>query len=79
MKRQLLDRNGSWHNELATYEALGILLADCDDFLQRWGAYIPKQSLSSPDAILAITELRERVIERRRELLLQLDQLTLPF
>jgi hypothetical protein len=66
--------------ELA-YEHTGlmILIRDCERLLEKWKAPTPYQSAASPDAVLAISELKDMLRTQVRAIEKELGEEQLPF
>jgi len=61
------------------YWLFGELLTDIEEFLQKYSAFQARESGAEPDAIVAIIELKAKVIAERQRYLDKLTQQTLPF
>jgi len=61
------------------YVWLGTLIADCQGFCDRWKQVTPHKSETSADAIVAVLDLEELLVERRRCVLMTLNTEVTPF
>lgn len=61
------------------YSALEPLVDECRAFEDKWRVLRPLNSDASPDAVLAIHELRTLLVARRAYVLALLDKEHLPF
>jgi len=61
------------------YAALEPLMKECIVFEDKWRVLRPLTSDASPDAVLAIHELRTLLVARRAYVLALLDQESIPF
>lgn len=55
------------------------LYAECEEFLQRWEAYMQPEEKSPTDAIVALFELQDIILARRNELKGRFEHEDLPF